>query len=230
MDVERAKTGITELDDLLGGGLPRSGMFLIAGGPGTGKTTLAAQFLYNGAVKFGERGLYVLFGESAKTFKQYMLTLGFDFEALKVEGKIELLECATTERAPVELTVDTILDKVRLSGAKRLVIDSVTALTLASKDVADARVLTSLLQKILRSVSCTTVLVTETPWGRQGIGAGVEEFIADGIIILEMVSEGVEFKRRLTVLKMRATEHSMRYYRFIISKGTGVKIMPYPET
>jgi len=233
MDIERVQTGISDLDKLLHGGIPKGGITLIAGGPGTGKTVLAAQYLYNGAVKFGERGLYVLFGEGAETFKRYMLTLGFDFAALEKEGKLEILECATTERSVLETTLDTILDRVRISGAKRLVIDSITALALTSRGptvLSDARVLVSLLQKVLRSLGCTTFLTTETPWERRGIGAGVEEFIADGIIVLEMVPDRVEFKRRLSVLKMRATEHSMKYYRFTISKGLGINIIPYPET
>jgi circadian clock protein KaiC len=229
MSIERVQTGIAELDKLLQGGLPKGSMTLIAGGPGTGKTVLAAQFVYNGVVKFGEKGLYILFDEGADTFRRHMLSLGFNFAPLEETGKLEVAECMTTERAGVGATMDAILEKVRTSGAKRLVIDSFTALTLASRGPIEARVVVSELQRVFRSLDCTVMLTTETPWAKRGIGAGVEEFIADGIILLEMVSEGVEFKKRLAVLKMRATEHSVRYYRYTISKGTGIEIIPYPE-
>ena len=230
MNVERVKTGIAKLDEVLCGGFPRGGITLVAGGPGTGKTILAAQYLYNGAVKFNERGMYVSFEESAETFKEYMLTLGFDFDKLEKDGKVRILDTATMSSEALESTLNFIFDRVRALGAKRLVIDSITALTVASQKAIDVRVLVSLLQKLLRKEGCTTILITETPWGRNGIGTGVEEFIADGIILLETFSDGIEFKRRLSILKMRATSHDMRYYRYNIVEGEGFRILSYPDT
>ncbi len=229
MSIERTETGIPKLDDLLRGGIPRGGITLIAGGPGSGKTVFAAQFLYYGATELDEKGIYVCFGESAETLKQYLLTLGWNFEELERQGKIRILDLFTTSEENLEAVLNTILDEARVFEARRLVIDSITALALAYDRKVNVRILVSLMQKFLRKMGCTTLLITETAWGSTGIGSGVEEFIADGIVLLETAFDGVEFKRRLAVIKMRATEHDMRYYRFVISPKTGISIIPYPE-
>ena len=229
MNVERTQTGIPKLDDLLHGGIPKGGITLIAGGPGTGKTVFAAQFLYHGAAQLDEKGIYVCFGESAETLKQYLWTLGWDFDELERQGKMRILDLFATAKENLETVLNIILDETRVFEARRLVIDSVTALALTYEKKIEVRILVSLLQKFLRKMGCTTLLVTETAWGSTGIGAGVEEFIADGIILLETAFDGVEFKRRLAVIKMRATEHDIRYYRFVISPKTGISIIPYPE-
>jgi len=229
MNVERTQIGIPKLDELLHGGIPKGGITLIAGGPGTGKTIFAAQFLYHGATQLDEKGIYVCLGESAETLKQYMSTLGWNFDKLERQGKMRILDLFATSKENLETVLNTILDETRVFEARRLVIDSVTALTLTYERKVEVRSLVSLMQKFLRKMGCTTLLITETAWGSTGIGAGVEEFIADGIILLETAFDGLEFKRRLAVIKMRATEHDMRYYRYIISPRTGISIIPYPE-
>jgi len=229
MNVERTQIGIPKLDELLHGGIPKGGITLIAGGPGTGKTIFAAQFLYHGATQLDEKGIHVCLGESAETLKQYMSTLGWNFDKLERQGKMRILDLFATSKENLETVLNTILDETRVFEARRLVIDSVTALTLTYERKVEVRSLVSLMQKFLRKMGCTTLLITETAWGSTGIGAGVEEFIADGIVLLETAFDGLEFKRRLAVIKMRATEHDMRYYRYIISPRTGISIIPYPE-
>jgi circadian clock protein KaiC len=87
----------------------------------------------------------------------------------------------------------------------------------------------SLLHKALEEAGCTTLLITETPWGSAGIGSGVEEFVADGIILMETFLEDAEYKRRLAIIKMRGTDHDTRRYKYTIVKGDGISIIPYPE-
>jgi circadian clock protein KaiC len=228
-DMEKVLTGIEELDRILNGGFPKYSVILIAGGPGTGKTILAGQFIYQGAVKYNEKGIYVTFSESSEAFKKYMLSLGWDFQKLENEGKVRILDLISMGKFDLESLLDTIFDEARMFGAERLVIDSITALTVAFKEKLETRTTVSVIQKLLRKLGCTSMMIAETPWGEKGIGSGVEEFVADGIIMLEMFLQKVELKRRLIVLKMRGVEHETRYYQFSIVKEKGIVITPYPE-
>jgi circadian clock protein KaiC len=227
--MEKVPTGLRELDGLLGGGLPKGGIVLVAGGPGTGKTILGTQFLYQGATLYGESGVFVSFGESSQRLRDFMTTLGWDFDKLIGEKKIAIMDLVVARTGAIDAIVDMIMDKVRETEAKRLVIDSITAISLASEKRIDSRILVTLLHKALEKAGCTTLLITETPWGSSGIGTGVEEFVADGIILMETFLEGAEYKRRLAIIKMRGTDHDTRRYKYSIVKGDGISIIPYPE-
>lgn len=228
--MKRVPTGIKELDGILHGGFPEGSTILVAGGPGTGKTILAAQFIYLGAVKYKERGVFVTFEETAEYFKNNMLTLGWNFDVLQKNQQVEILDLLSLrEGDKMEIVLNDIIESVKSMEAKRLVIDSVTALTVAFKEMAEARTLISVLQKILRTIGCTTVLTIEVPWGSNRLGTGIEEFLCDGIIMLEMVPRKNLLRRRLVVLKMRGTELDLKYYQYNISKKNGIEILPYPE-
>ncbi len=228
--ITRVSTGISDLDGLLQGGFPAGSITLVAGGPGTGKTVLGAQFIRSGALEHGERGVYASFGEGADTLKTYFSTLSWDFHKLEREGRVRILDFTTLRaKETVDSMLDLILEEVRTLDARRLVIDSITALTLALEERVEVRTLASILQRTLRRMNCTTILITETPWGSRSLGAGVEEFIADGIILLETAYEGHALRRRLAVLKMRGTEYEIRPYHYDIVSGKGIVVTPYPE-
>ena len=227
--VEKTPTGINELDNILTGGLPKGSVTLVTGGPGTGKTILSIQFILNGATKYSDKGLFVTFNESSKTLKQYMLSLGWDLDQAEMEGKIKILDFITTSKAGLHTVIDTILEEARTFGAKRMVIDSITAISMAFSEKLEARTTISIIQKLLRKIDCTTILIAEKPWGERSLGSGVEEFVADGIILLETLPTRGELRRRMTVVKMRGTSHEMKFYQYTISKQEGIVITPYPE-
>ncbi|MEM3713180.1 MAG: ATPase domain-containing protein [Thermoproteota archaeon] len=226
---DRVPFGIAELDNLIEGGLPRGGLVIIAGSPGAGKTILSAQFIYNGATLYNERGVYACLSESKENFKNNMLGLGWDFNKLEEKGMIRIIELPTAVKLKVEDMVNLIVEEVKKFKAHRLVVDSLSALNLALGSKAEVRTVINLLVRILKNVGCTTLMITESPWGTTGIGMGIEEFIADGIVLMESIIVGNRLERRMMILKMRATSHDTRYYRLNINKGLGVVLSTYPE-
>jgi circadian clock protein KaiC len=203
---DRVASGIDGLDELVGGGFPRGGLIVLAGNPGTGKTIFSAQFLYRGAVDQGERGVYVGFAEDKDRFYGNMRALGFDFERLEREGLFSFLDMLTVREAGISSILELIIGKVAELGAKRLVIDSFSAMAQAFEEPHDARVvLHTILSKVARSMGCTTLLVVEVPHGESRMGLGVEEFVADGIILLKRRMLEDRPLRELEVLKVRGS-------------------------
>lgn len=226
---DRVPFGIAELDNLIEGGLPRGCLIIIAGSPGAGKTILSAQFLYNGATLYNEKGIYACLSESRENFKNNMLGLGWDFNKLEEKGMVKVIELPTVVKLKVEDMINLIVEEVKRFKANRLVVDSLSALNLALGSRAEVRTVINLLVRLLKNIGCTTLMITEIPWGTTGIGMGIEEFIADGIILMESIVLGNRLERRLMILKMRSTSHDTRYYKLNIAKGSGIMLSTYPE-
>ncbi|MEM2088389.1 MAG: ATPase domain-containing protein [Thermoproteota archaeon] len=225
----RVPFGIAELDNLIEGGLPAGGLIIVAGNAGAGKTILSAQFIYNGAVLYKEKGVYVCLSESRQHFKDNMLGLGWDFAKLEEKNLVKIVELPTVAKIRVEDMTDLIVEEAKRFKAQRIVVDSISALNLALGSKAEVRAVVNLLTRMLKNIGCTALMITESPWGSKGIGMGIEEFIADGIIIMESIVVGNRLDRRLMILKMRATSHDTRYYRLNIAKETGIMLSLYPE-
>lgn len=224
--IPRVATGVEGFDELVENGFPSDSVILIAGGPGAGKTTFAAQFLYEGAVRLGERGVYVCFAETKRSFLRSMLRFGWDFERLERDERCSILDLSTTKESGIQGNLDQILGEITEMKAKRLVIDSFTAMAMALSEPINIRYLIHLLYKFLQRVGCTTIIIADTPWGSEKIGSGVEEFIADGIILMSAdFNEKGALERILRILKMRSTNHSKRINRYEIT-DKGITILP----
>jgi circadian clock protein KaiC len=228
-EINRVPIGIKQLDEILKGGLPEGGLYLIAGGPGAGKTILGSAFIYFGAMRYGDPGLYVTFNEKSESFRAFVSTLNWDFQKLEDMKKVKIIDFVVTRDRGLETALTLVVERVKMINAKRLVLDSITALSIAMNAKIDARSLCSMLQRQLRPLNCTSILIAETPWGFNGIGSGVEEFVADGIIMLESFTERAELKKRLAVVKMRGTDIDPRFYRYTITKDVGFSLVPFPE-
>lgn len=223
--IQRIPTGISGLDELIENGFPQESLILVAGSPGAGKTTIAAQFIFEGANKFHEKGLYVCFAETKTSLTRNLLRFGWDFEKLEREGKVGILDLSTTKEPGIQSNLNLILEKINDTGARRLVIDSFTAFSMALTEPTDVRFLIHLLYRFLQRVGCTTIMISDTPWGSQRIGSGVEEFIADGIILMQTrFDEKGNLRRTLNILKMRSTNHSKRTHEYEITEN-GISIL-----
>jgi circadian clock protein KaiC len=223
---DRVPTGIAGLDDLIKGGFPRGTLILLAGSPGAGKTIAAAHYLYHGAKNLNENSIYVSFAERRKFFFDNMKKFGLDFESLESNGKFKFLDMITTREEALSSTFDMVLREVLAIDAKRLVIDSFSAMAQAFERKIDARILLHMLDKLMRQTGCTTLLLVEVPRGSKTLGLGFEEFVADGIIQFETINEKEGIRKRAVILKMRGTNHDYHYSNIVISDN-GISLMPY---
>jgi len=220
MDESRVPTGIDNLDNLIEGGIPRGSLVLLAGNPGTGKTVFGIQFLCKGAEDCGENGIYVSFAESEETIMYNMSKLfGRDLRN-EVNGKVKILDFTTVTEKGLGTLLGMILEKVTELKAKRLVIDSFSAMAQAFKEPIEARsVLHNILGKIVRNLGCTTILIVEVPIGIEKIGISIEEFVADGVIILRKGNYEGRLFRELEIEKLRGTKLERRNFLFTLDKS-----------
>ncbi len=224
VSIHRVRTGIEGFDELVEDGFPADSVILVAGSPGAGKTTFAAKFLLQG-VADSEKGLYVSFAETKAVLLRNLLRFGWDFAELERKGRLAVLDLSTTKESGIQGNLNLILDKLTEMGAKRLVIDSFNAFSLALKEPTDVRFLMHLLYRFLQRMGCTTVIISDTRWGSQLIGSGVEEFIADGIVLLQThFDENGCLRRTCSILKMRCTNHSLMTHEYEIS-DTGIQML-----
>ena len=218
-------TGVKGLDELLSGGLPRGSLIMVGGRPGAGKTLLASHFLYEGASR-GERGIYVSFAETKEQFLEDAKKLDLDFQEFLSEEKFRFLDLTTVSSEGVTDALDLILSQVVSFGARRLVIDSFSALAVSFAHLSDARIaLHTILGKAVRSEGCTTMILTEIPYGKETMGLGMEEFVADGIILMDIIKQRGGPRRTINIRKMRGTEISLRPSSYAITKA-GLVVFP----
>jgi len=224
--VERVKSGVEGLDRLVQGGFLKGDVVLLAGNTGSGKTIFSVEFIYRGATKYKEKGIFATFEEDASTLKRNMLSLGYDLEKLERKGMIKVLDLEAIKGSGMSANIDFILNALRQMNAKRLVIDSLTAFLSACQEKFEYRMLMHLFYKILKKLSCTTLMTCSVPTGLNTLGLGIEEFIADSVISLETMVLNGQLKTRFLIRKMRGTDHSRKYHEVVIDKK-GLKIVPF---
>jgi KaiC/GvpD/RAD55 family RecA-like ATPase len=221
--MEKIKTGVFGLDDVLDGGIPRNQLLLVTGTSGTGKTILCSQFLYNGAKKYNEPGVYLSFEEPAETIKENMLSFGWNLEELEKMGKFAFIKYDPYRIDEVFNILDSTIREI---GAKRVVVDSISALGLHVKDKTELRRMIYNLSIILRKLNCTTMLVSEIVHGTEPRLSryGVEEFVADSVIVLYYERLDSVFNRSMQVWKLRGSKHSERLHPYMIDPTKGIVI------
>jgi circadian clock protein KaiC len=216
------KTCIPGLDDAIPG-FPKGGLILVSGKPGSGKTIMGMTFIYRGALEAGEPGIYISVYESRERFLQLAKRLGMDFEKLEEKGLFKHVWMPVTMEAGAATAINMILEQIEKMGAKRLVIDSITALKQQFKDPLETRILLqTLLSKIIENLKCTTLLIKE---GDPLTGPlDFEEYVADAVIHLERGYFDGRPLRRLEILKLRGVDITSP--RLICTIHEGFKVMP----
>jgi len=227
----KAPTGIGGLDEITGGGLPKGRPTLICGGPGCGKTLMAAEFLIRGATEFKEPGAFITFEETGAELAQNVASLGFDLGAL-VEDKKIALDYVRVEPAEIEETGEYDLEGlfVRLGlaidsvGAKRVVLDTIESLFGGFQNQALLRSEIRRLFRFLKDRGVTAVIT-----GERGEGSltrqGLEEYVSDCVILLDHRVNDQVSTRRLRIVKYRGTTHGTNEYPFLIDEA-GIAVLP----
>jgi circadian clock protein KaiC len=227
----KAATGIVGLDEITNGGLPRGRPTLVCGAAGCGKTMLAAEFLVNGAVQYDEPGVLMMFEETADELTANLRSLGFDLEKLQRQKKLAL-DFVRVERSEIEETGEYDLDGlfIRLGyaidsiKAKRVVLDTVEALFAG---VPNQAILRSELRRLFRWLKEKGVTAVIT--GERGENTftryGLEEYVADCVILLDHRIVDQVSTRRLRVVKYRGSSHGTNEYPFLIG-ARGISVLP----
>ena len=218
---KKSSTGIPGLDNLIEGGFAKGDLIAIAGKAGTGKSTLAMQFLVEGALKHEEAGIYVSFIEDSATLHRNFAGFGWDLKSLNKAKKIKILDRPSTRS--VGSLVKSIWKAVASIKAERLVIDSITSLVGSPKTPIDPKAFTRALYQGMKR-NCVALLITGVE--EEKLSFGIEE-IVDGIIVLEAVLDRGEIKRQAIIRKMRGAQHSMAYQDVVISSD-GLSFRPMP--
>jgi len=178
-------------------------LVVLSGDPGSGKTVLCWQFIHEGVTKFKEPAVYVSLEESEETIYEGALQFGWDMKKFVKEGSLAIV---TVELYDFERLKAAIEDNVRKIGAKRVVIDPGVIFRLFFDRELDARKRIVSLGKMLKIIGTTTIITNEIALDKLTSLYGLEEYVADGVVLLYHTKIKNRFVRSIAVLKMRNTE------------------------
>ena len=231
--MELTKTGLPGLDKLLGGGIPIGWTSILSGSPGAGKTCLSVGYLIEGIKQFDEPGVFCSFNESKRELYATMTSFGYNIEKFEKEKKFLFLDFSYGRAIghgelaihQIKLDLPGLTKKLKESinhiGAKRMVIDPLTIISLLFDDVREVRYNFIRFFDIIRRFGVTTLAVVE-----KGLESfGVEEFLASGIIRLYNERVGAKRQRGIEIVKMRGINHKRGVFPVSIT-DKGIVISP----
>ena len=215
----RISSGVTGLDEMLGGGFLENKIILVRGGPGTGKTIFSLQFIVEGARK-GEKGIYLTLEEPMDSVRTTASSLGLDLEKLEEKNMIKVIDGSqlvykfseeiknnySSPKPVISQIVNQILIEAKSFGATRLAVDPITSALIHQRFSTDKRLEILELVKSLRKIRCTSVITSESS-SQSEDEFFVEEYLADGVIILAQTLHNFAIIKTIRVEKMRGTRH-----------------------
>lgn len=245
MKPKRCPSGVPGLDEVLDGGFPRGRCILVVGPCGAGKSTLGAQFLYNGVLKYDEPGILVTLEQDGDEICYDMLLYGMDLRKLESGGKLAIVDGSVSKVGlrdyitpppskdddgfnllPGELNFEKITSAVlkvaKKIKAKRVVVDSLSALDYLIDDSKKVRSAVVSMSYKLKRAGLTVLFITEMDEDRNVPRRTFEEYISDGVLILK-TNDALNL-RTLRIKEMRTTDHTLRALKLIFTeKGLAVE-------
>ena len=229
MAVERIKTGVAGLDQVLKGGLRKNSTVLVTGAPGTGKTILALQFIYYGAKEYGENGIFITTEESMDDIRQFARNLGMDISSMESKGKVLFIQKPLTTLKGGIVSIKGLVDTIKKNKVKRVALDSLIFFEylyprLDGNKMEFRRQVLLFMQEMKKS-GVTFLAVSEravTDFDR--LTYDMMDFVFEGFIVLSRIRKGSYFERVLTVAKIRGQDHSLDVYPVTIGDD-GFKVL-----
>lgn len=238
---ERIKTGIPNLDEIISGGLPRNTITLVSGPPGSGKTILCCQFLHKG-IEEGDKCLFFTLDRKVEKLLNQAKELGFDFQPAMEKGQIKFLFLNLSKK----LVYESMTNEILSGKYDRVVLDSITQLSempMYLKNIEEQNAISIITSEespsrgnvpvrrlhlryiinALETSKATSVVTSELPVGSSLLsGDGISEFLVDGVIVLSF--DPTMDRRKLSVMKMRSTKHTLKPHDIEIGKD-GIRII-----
>jgi len=231
--VQKIRTMIEGFDDISHGGLPIGRATLVSGTSGTGKTLFSLQFLYNGITHFDEPGIFVTFEESPQDIIKNACSFGWNLQQLIEQGKLFILDASPDPEGHEivgSFDLSALIERLQYAiikyKAKRVSVDSITALFQQYEAAAVVRREIFRLVARLKQIGVTTIMTTERTEEYGPVARfGVEEFVSDNVAIVRNVLEGERRRRTIEILKLRGSTHMKGEYPFTLTSD-GFNIFP----
>jgi circadian clock protein KaiC len=233
--IQKLPTGIASFDVIAKGGLPQNRTTLLSGTAGSGKTIFAMQFLAAGIRDADEHGVFVTFEESAADIRTNMRSFGWDLQGWEREGKfafvdaspdphVEVVQSGTFDLGALLARVE---HAVRRVGATRVSVDSLGAIFSQFSDQSVVRRELFRIASALKAMGVTALLTAERTEDYGPVARfGVEEFIADNVMVLRNVLQDENRRRTIEILKFRGTDHQKGEFPFTIVHDGGLVVIP----
>lgn len=239
--IERIKTGVEGLDELILGGIPKGTITLVSGPPGSGKTILCCQFLYKG-IEEGEKCLFLTLDKKVEGLLTQSRELGINFQPAIEKGQIKFRFLNINKK----LVYETMVNEIISGEYDRVVLDSITPLSEMPIYINDLKLAKDIniidpeefsseenypirrlhlhyIMNALDTAKCTSIVTSELTSGSTNLSRdGFSEFLADGVIIMSL--DPTMDRRKLSIVKMRSTRHTLKPQDITIGIG-GIKII-----
>ncbi len=214
--IKRVKTYIKGFDVLVGGGFPLGSKILVSGNAGTGKTIFSLQYLFMGVNNDSDVGIYITFEEKKNSLIEQAKQFGWDLKEYEKKNKLKIISLGNDN---IDFnTIEEILDIIKTTGAKRLVIDSITTLSYlvpqnsyggVVNEYSIKKFLYSFFSKLNDFDNLTTLIISQK---NEKVSNNLSEYLCDGVISIAYENLGGDFSRNISIEKMRKTKNSDEYH------------------